>query len=48
VVVEGFSLVVVVVKSALVVVDILVDSAEVELRTENQCNQILHPVSMAS
>jgi len=48
VVVEGLSLVVAVVESALVVVDILVDSAEVELRSANQCNQILHPASMPS
>jgi len=40
--VEGFSLVVVVVKSALVVVDILVDRGTVELLSAIQCSQIKH------
>ena len=41
VVVAGFSLVVVVVKSALVVVDILVDRDTVELLSAQQCSQIM-------
>lgn len=40
--VEGFSLVVVVVTSALAVVDILVDGGTVVLLSANQCNEILH------
>jgi len=42
VVVEGFSLVVVVVKSAVVVVDIVVDGDTVELLSAKKCNQIMH------
>jgi len=48
VVVEGVSVVVVVVESALVVVVILVDRGTVELLSTNQCNQILHFVSVES
>ena len=40
--VEGFSLVVVVVTSALAVVDILVDGGTVVLLSANQCNEILN------
>jgi len=46
VVVEGFTLVVVVVMATPAVDDIIIGPTEVELGSAKQCNQILHSVAM--